>query len=169
MHSDDGVPTPVGKASTQQTMVLSQCHSTKSSGGLGGGGGSRRTGPAPRARATFFPCSSRRHAGRGRRRTNREVARAGPLLNGSPRVEPRFPLLVVGVSGTFSGGGRHGQANRRTAAADLLGRVRRGHHVRRNPAPLTKQKQSMGHARAVAPSPCPRGGLEAVVLDAYGG
>jgi hypothetical protein len=49
----------------------------------------------------------------------------------------------------FSGGGRRGQANRRTAAAHLLGRVRRGHHVRRNLAPLKKQKQSMGHARAV--------------------
>jgi hypothetical protein len=33
-------------------------------------------------------------------------------------------------------GGRHSQANRRTANADLLGRVRRRHHVRRNPAPL---------------------------------
>jgi hypothetical protein len=41
--------------------------------------------------------------------------------------------------------------NRRTAAAHLLRRVHRGHHVRRNPAPLTKQKQSRGHARA-APS-----------------
>jgi hypothetical protein len=56
-------------------------------------------------------------------------------------VEPRFPLLVVGFSGTHSWGGRHGQANRRTAAAELLGRVRRGHNVRRNSAPLAKQKK----------------------------
>jgi hypothetical protein len=27
------------------------------------------------------------------------------LMESKPRVEPKFPLLVVGISGTFSGGG----------------------------------------------------------------
>jgi hypothetical protein len=26
-------------------------------------------------------------------------------MESKPRVEPKFPLLVVGISGTFSGGG----------------------------------------------------------------
>ena len=26
-------------------------------------------------------------------------------MKSKPRVEPKFPLLVVGISGTFSGGG----------------------------------------------------------------
>jgi len=55
-------------------------------------------------------------------------------------VEPKFLLLVIGVSGTFSGEDFGGQANRRTAAAHLLGRIRRGHHVRRSPASLKKCK-----------------------------
>jgi hypothetical protein len=87
------------------------------------------------------------------------LPRSGPAIDGStrgiprflmksnPRLEPKFPLLVVGVSGPSPGEDVHGQANRRTAAAHLLGRVRRGHHVRRNPAPLEKQKHRWGRAR----------------------
>jgi hypothetical protein len=96
------------------------------------------------------------------------LVRAAPGYSGSksprflmgiqPRVEPKFPFLVVGVSGTFSGGGPHGQANRRTAAAHLLGRVRRGHHVRRNPAPLKKQSSRWGMRARCPPLPTRRTG-----------
>jgi hypothetical protein len=49
-------------------------------------------------------------------------------------------LHPVELSPEVTLGGRHGQANRRIVAADLLGRVHRGHHVRRNLAPLEAEQ-----------------------------
>jgi hypothetical protein len=83
------------------------------------------------------------------------------------RVEPKFPLLVVESPGPSPGEECHGQANRRTADAHLLGRVRREHHLRRNPASLKKAEAVEGHARGALR--WPRGGPEAVMLGAYGG
>jgi hypothetical protein len=56
-------------------------------------------------------------------------------------------------------GGRHGQANRRTAAAHLLGRVCRGHHICRNPAPLKSRTSRWGRCARCPPLPARRTGV----------
>ena len=74
------------------------------------------------------------------------------LMESKPRVEPKFPLLVVGISGTFSGGGdvMVRQIEELLLLTCLGGH--RGHHVRRNPAPLTKQKQGGGMPARILPT-----------------
>jgi hypothetical protein len=73
-------------------------------------------------------------------------------MESKPRVEPKFPLLVVGISGTFSGGGdvMVRQIEELLLLTCLGGH--RGHHVRRNPAPLTKQKQGGGMPARMLPT-----------------
>jgi hypothetical protein len=84
-----------------------------------------------------------------------------PLLDGNParawNRSSRSSLLES--PGPSPGGGRHGQANRRTAAAHLLGRVCRGHHICRNPAPLKSRTSRWGRCARCPPLPARRTGV----------
>jgi hypothetical protein len=51
----------------------------------------------------------------------------------------KVPAPSCGFAGAAPGGGRHGQADQRVAAADLHGDVRRERHIRRNPASLSRR------------------------------
>ena len=76
-----------------------------------------------------------------------------PLLDGIEAARgTQVPAPVVGISGTFSGGVdvMVRQIEELLLLTCLGGH--RGHHVRRNPAPLTKQKQGGGMPARMLPT-----------------